>query len=257
VGLRNLSKLKPIRSLAKAVARKPVQVFAPDPPARLPAAPLSQQSPEELAVRAQAGDGAATACFGELVSRFELRLFNFLLKRTRSRSDAEELTQEAFVRAWERIDTYNPAWKFSTWLYTIAGRLAISRHRKSSREVLSEQIDRGPAGPACPGRERSPIEHTEDRRAGRRLWELAPHVLTPDQHAALWLRYAEGMSIGEVAVVMKKSQVGVRVCLFRARQALAAEARSLGIVPVDGVSPAGTERSEAHAAARCIAGGTR
>jgi hypothetical protein len=65
------------------------------------------------------------------------------------------------------------------------------------------------------------------------------------------------MSIGEVAVVMKKSQVGVRVCLFRARQALAAEARNLGIVPLDGVATADQEGQNAVLGDRCPAGGTR
>ncbi|HLP84668.1 MAG TPA: sigma-70 family RNA polymerase sigma factor [Phycisphaerales bacterium] len=191
-----------------------------------PMPPLSQQSPEELAVRAQCGGGPAMSCFGELVTRFEVRLFNFLLRRTRSRSDAEELTQEAFARAWERIASYDPSWKFSTWLYTIASRLAVSKHRKLSREQVWESFDR-PAAQGVDG-----LEAADDRRLGRKLWSLAERTLSPDQQTALWLRYAEDMSIGEIAKVMGKSQVGVRVSLFRARQTLAKGASAEGWMPV-------------------------
>jgi RNA polymerase sigma-70 factor (ECF subfamily) len=192
---------------------------------KLPMAPLSEQSPEELAVRAQAGGGPALACFGELVTRFEVRLFNFLLKRTRSRSDAEELTQEAFTRAWERITSYDPAWKFSTWLYTIASRLAVSKHRRQSRESAWSSFDRaGPEGT-------DHLQVQDDRRLGTRLWSLAEEELSPDQQTALWLRYAEDMSIGEIAKVMGKTQVGVRVSLFRARQTLAKRASAEGWLP--------------------------
>ena len=174
------------------------------------------------------------SCFGELVTRFEGRLFNFLLQRTRTRSDAEELTQEAFARAWERIGSYDPAWKFSTWLYTIGSRLAISRHRKLGREFLGERVQTVSDARAERTSRTSPLDAPmvrEDRRAGRQLWDIAQSVLSDDQYTALWLRYAESMAITEVARVMGKSQVGVRVSLFRARHVLAAHARSAGILP--------------------------
>lgn len=208
---------------------------------KLPMAPLGEQSPEELAVRAQAGGGPALTCFGELVKRFEVRLYNFLLKRTRSRSDAEELTQEAFTRAWERIASYDPAWKFSTWLYTIASRLAVSKHRRQSRESAWSSFDR-----ACPeGADRLQVQ--DDRRLGSRLWSLAEEELSADQQTALWLRYAEDMSIGEIAKVMGKSQVGIRVSLFRARQALAKRANAEGWLPTVEV-PHSHDEVGAHAA---------
>ena len=197
----------------------------------MPMAPLSQQSAEELAVRAQAGGGCALSCFGELVTRYEVRLFNFLLRRTRSRADAEELTQEAFLRAWERIASYDPAWKFSTWLYTIASRLAVSKHRKLGRERTWDTFER------TGEQQRDTLEAGDDRRLGKRLWNLAESSLSPDQQTALWLRYAEDMAIGEIARVMGKSQVGVRVCLFRARQTLAKTAQNEGWLPQVEVKP--------------------
>jgi RNA polymerase sigma-70 factor, ECF subfamily len=202
-------------------------------------APLSEQSAEELAVRAGSGTGQALSCFGELVSRYHTRLYNFLLRRTRCASDAEELTQEAFTRAWERITSYDPSWKFSTWLYTIASRLAVSKHRKMKRERVggwsNGSDDRGTDLGALAGmRGEAPndaLELEDDRRLGGRLWALAKDSLSEEQQTALWLRYAEDLSIGEIARVMGKTQVGIRVSLFRARQALAGLASEQGWLP--------------------------
>jgi RNA polymerase sigma-70 factor (ECF subfamily) len=171
---------------------------------------LCALSPEDLALRAARG---SVASYSELVKRFEVRLFNFLLRKV-SRTDAEDLAQETFVRAWERIGSYDRRWRFSTWLFTIASRLAVSHYRKRSAAAPRAEFapDQGP------GEADRDVE--ADCRLGRRLWALAAS-LGADQHEALWLRYAEDLSIPEIAEVMRKSHVGVRVCLFRARQALA------------------------------------
>jgi len=182
--------------------------------------PLSGRTAEELAVMAQRDNVAA---FGELVVRFEGRLFNFLLRRVASRVDAEDLTQEAFVRSWERIASYDPTWRFSTWLFTIASRLAVSEHRRRRPMLViesAEQVGRCDADLASA---------EQSQHGGSRLWALAQVVLREDQHTALWLRYAEDMTIGEIAKVMGKTHVGVRVALFRARQTLAQAARGSGL----------------------------
>jgi RNA polymerase sigma-70 factor (ECF subfamily) len=168
-------------------------------------------TPEELALRAQRG---SLAHFGELVTRFEGRLFNFLLRRTRNAEDAADLTQETFVRAWERIERYDSAWRFSTWLFTIGARLAASHHRARRRHPTVSGVEHHAASTQEPGSQGA-------HELGARLWRLAERVLSDDARMALWLRYAEDLSIGEIAVVMGKTEVGVRVCLFRARQALA------------------------------------
>lgn len=185
-----------------------------------PVAMLALKTAEELAVLAQRDNVAA---FGELVVRFEGRLFNFLLRRVSSRVEAEDLTQEAFVRAWERITSYDPTWRFSTWLFTIASRLAVSEHRRRRPTVV---LDSAESVGRCDA-DLGDAEHAE--QGGSKLWALARLVLREDQHTALWLRYAEDMTIGEIAKVMGKTQVGVRVALFRARQTLAEAARASGI----------------------------
>jgi RNA polymerase sigma-70 factor (ECF subfamily) len=177
----------------------------------------------ELVSRARNG---SLPCFAELVRLYEGRLFNFLLRRTRSAADAEDLVQETFVRAWQRIGQYNPRWQFSTWLFTIARRLAIAQI------VAHERRRQGEAAPACLAHAasgvRDPAGPLTDREQCRHIWALADRILPETQRTALWLRYAEGLGTKEIARVLGKSRVMVRVTLFRAREALAARRRAEG-----------------------------
>jgi RNA polymerase sigma-70 factor (ECF subfamily) len=85
---------------------------------------------EELMLRVQDGD---TDCYDVLVERFKVRLFNYLFRLTGSRDDAEEIAQEAFVKAYIHADKYKTIARFSTWLYTIATNLVRNRLRSRSR----------------------------------------------------------------------------------------------------------------------------
>ena len=85
---------------------------------------------EELMLRVQDGD---TDCYDVLVERFKVRLFNYLFRLTGSRDEAEEIAQEAFVKAYIHADKYKTIARFSTWLYTIATNLVRNRLRSRSR----------------------------------------------------------------------------------------------------------------------------
>jgi RNA polymerase sigma-70 factor (ECF subfamily) len=165
-------------------------------------------SDEELASRIAAG---ACSLFEELVSRYSVRLFHFLRHRTETDQDIEDMVQETFLKAFRSIDRFNPEWKFSTWLYTIAGRSAISRHR-SNKKMRSNPT----AASSIPGPEEIVIQKQESQN----LWEMA-NLLPEKEYEALWLHYAEDMSIKEIARVTKKKPVSVRVLLYRARLNLA------------------------------------
>ncbi len=184
--------------------------------ARTPAtrtAPSGDVAPEVLAARAAAGDRSA---YSELVRSLSPRLFNFLLRRVGDAHEAEDLTQETFVRAWRAIGTFDPTRKFTTWLYTIGLRLAVSTHRsrRRGRLVLTEMERAQDTSNA------EPAERTEPERLGAQLWEIAGRELTDDQHTLLWLRYAEDLSMADIGTVVGKSEVAVRVALFRAREKL-------------------------------------
>ena len=157
-------------------------------------------------MRAQRGSVEA---YSVLVGQFEGRLHAFLLKRAPTAADAEDLTQEAFIRAWQRIGQYRPDWRFSTWLFTIASRLAVSQIRRARPVGMLKD-----AHPA-------PVSQPASGGSGSRIWALVEDCLNADQQTAVWLRYVEDMAITDIARVMNRSQVSVRVMLFRARGVLA------------------------------------
>ena len=194
-----------------------------DPPPKL--------ATETLVSRAQAG---SVPCFTELVRLFEPRLFNFVLRRTGSVPDAEDVTQETFVRAWQRLGQYNPRWQFSTWLFTIGHRQAMTLRHRNRRRAASNGAVHATVDPGDdPGRVAA------RREQARLLWDLADRVLTDRQRTALWLRYAEDLPPRDIARVLGTSQVVVRVTLFRARERLAACSAA--------AQPQAGERNEGHA----------
>lgn len=198
---------------------------------------LYPENPQELACRAQAG---SLVCFSRLVELYQGRLYNFLLRKTGSAADAEDLAQETFLRAWTNLDRYRPRWQFSTWLYTIAGRLAINHHRKSSRSKTLQKHESRIADAISPALD--PTESFSRREESDQIWQTADQVLTPEQHTMLWLRYAEDLSPSEIAKIMRKTKVSVRVTLFRARERLA-ECLEPRQAPTDSVHPDGSSSS--------------
>lgn len=177
----------------------------------------------ELVRRAQSGSMPG---FVELVRRFEGRLFNFLLRRSRTIEDAEDLTQETFVRAWQRLDQYNPRWQFSTWLFTIGHRLAAAQGRRRRPVATAHPPEQAAAAD-------DPARVAADREQYGLIWDLADRVLTDTQRSALWLRYAEDLPIRHIARIMGKSSVSIRVTLCRARERLARHEHAAGSTPIE------------------------
>ena len=164
-------------------------------------------SDEELALEAAQGRSSS---FEELVGRYGGRLRHFLRQKVSSHQDAEDLVQETFLKACRNIDRFCPEYKFSTWIYTIAYRLAVSRYRTLKKtQVYIESDSSAPL----------PDEIVVQKDTARRIWAMA-RTLNVRYYEALWLRYAEEMSIREMSGVMKKSSTAVRVTLHRARLSL-------------------------------------
>jgi len=165
-------------------------------------------SDEALASKVAEGSRAS---FEELVSRYSPRLLYFLRYRTETDQDIEDVIQDTFLKVFRNIDRFNPERKFSTWLYTIAVRQAISRYRSNKTRKANL-----PATSNIPDPEESVIQKEESQN----LWRLASS-LSQKEFEALWLHYAEDMPVKEIAKVTKKKPITVRVLLHRARLNLA------------------------------------
>jgi len=165
-------------------------------------------SDEELASKVATGSRSS---FEELVSRYSARLFYFLRHRFQADQDIEDLIQETFLKAFRHIDRFNPERKFSTWLYTIAIRQAISRFR--SEKKRSSVLEPSPSPP-------DPQDVVIDKQESQNIWNLASK-LGEIQYEALWLHYGEDIPIKEMAKILDKKPITVRVLLHRARLNLA------------------------------------
>ncbi len=168
-------------------------------------------SDEELAGRVRRG---CVKSYEELDRRFRPRVNYLLRKRTGSREDAEDLTQQALLRAYERIDQFDPDRSFRSWLFTIAIRLAIDAYRKRGVDASGQGIER--AMDPAPG----PAERISRQDTQRRLWALADRVLDANQRTALWMHYGEQLKAREIAKTLGITAVHVRVLLYRARRKL-------------------------------------
>lgn len=167
----------------------------------------------ELVSQAQSGSVSA---FERLVERYQERLFRFLLTRCASRADAEDALQDTFVNAFRYLGTYNPRWRFSTWLYRIAMRNAsniAARNPERAADVQAEVVDDEP------GLLQACIRDAERQN----LWLTAKRLLSDEVYAAMWFRYAEDMPVKEIARALGRPQAWTRVSLLRARRRLAAE----------------------------------
>ncbi len=156
------------------------------------------------------------AAFGALVERHQGHVLALLRRRVRPAADAEDLAQEAFVRAWENLERFDASRCFRTWVHTIASRLAIDHLRSRSASARREGIV---------GRERerpNGVEAGEGGEAGLpAVWEMAREVLEDTPFTALWLRYVEGLETNQIARVLGKNRVAVSMILCRARARLA------------------------------------
>jgi len=175
---------------------------------------LHDMSSEELARQAR---GGCRASFAELVHRYAPRLQMFLCRKGRDRHDAEDLVQDTFIKAYQNLGRYDDARRFSTWLFTIAARLAISHQRRRRTSHDTVRLRTQPCGS-------DEMAEKQEERQG--LWALAAE-LPGRQSQALWLKYGEDMSVKEIARTMGKSQVCVKVLLYRARVALARKLNEL------------------------------
>jgi RNA polymerase sigma-70 factor, ECF subfamily len=165
--------------------------------------------------------------FEELVARYQGRLLTVLKHLVGSREQAEDLTQEVFLRVYRARKSYEPGAKFSTWLYTIANNVAANALRSRSRhpETTLQTRDSGPMGArpfdkmlqASSGQ--MPARQL-DRAEMREIVRTAIESLGERQRMAVLLSKFEGMGYAEIAQVMELSPQAIKSLLSRARENL-------------------------------------
>ena len=169
-----------------------------------------EPSDEELAERVRAGDGSA---FDLLVQRHMRRAFSVAYRLMGQREDAEDLVQDAFLAALQKIDSYQAGRPFAPWFYRVlVNRGLNSRKSRSRRRTEALPLDVSAAG-------LSPLRETEQREL-REILAAALEELPERQKTIVELFELEGFSSVEIAEVLGLSDGTVRWHLHQARQAL-------------------------------------
>lgn len=179
---------------------------------------------QEQAWLDQARDGNKEA-FSRLVEAYQTPVYNLAYRMLGNRGEAEEAAQEAFLRAYSRLHRYDPAYKFSTWMLSIASNYCIDilRKRRITWLSLDEPLPAEFApqlSSSRPDPERA-LEHAEIEDQVRALLD----ELQPDYRAAVILRYWYELSYEEIAETMDTTVSAIKSRLFRARKMLAAAAQ--------------------------------
>jgi len=182
---------------------------------------MSSLHDAEIVRTVLAGD---TNGYARLVDAYSERVINYLVRMTGNRYEAEDLAQETFIRAYCALESYNPQFKFSTWLFRIAHNHCINYLKKRSRVVHVEDYrndddepawvladDRPDCDPAY-----SAAQHELQVQVQAAICELAPVYRT-----VVILRHVHGLSYQEIAEVVDVPLGTVKSRLGRARSQLA------------------------------------
>jgi RNA polymerase sigma-70 factor (ECF subfamily) len=186
-------------------------------------------SDAELARLALAGSQAA---YNALVEKYASSAVGIAARLVSDRTVAEELAQEAFVRAFSRLDTYDQGRKFSSWFFQILRNVTIDylRRRRVDTVSLDGLLSSGHAEPADDSQGHSPEDETE-RRALADALTVAISQLRQEFREVVVLKYVEGLSVDEIAGILDLPEGTVKTHLYRARKELAAALTTAGWGP--------------------------
>jgi len=159
-----------------------------------------------------------TEAFGDLVRRYQDRLFNAVVRVVDNADDAQDAVQDAFINAYQSLGSFKGDAEFYTWLYRIAFNTAISLKRKRRPAVSLGPGPDGEAGldPADPAAEAGPgveLERSEEEV----LLQAALARLSPEHRVVLVLKDIDGMKYEEIALVLDVPIGTVRSRIHRAR----------------------------------------
>jgi RNA polymerase sigma-70 factor (ECF subfamily) len=167
-----------------------------------------EEDDADLVRRCLAGD---SDCFSLLVERYERVLYNLALRMVGNEEDAKDVVQSGFVKAYQKLSTFDPRFKFFSWVYkiTLNDSLNLLQRRKPT-EAIPDQL---PAETSMPG------DALDRERLGQRI-EQALQQLTPDYRQVIVLRHFLELSYREMAEVIGIPEKTIKSRLFSARRSL-------------------------------------
>ncbi len=179
---------------------------------------------QEVVIKARAGSDAA---YRELVRRYERPVFSLIYRMVRNREQAEDLSQETFVKVLNALDSYRPEYKFSSWVFKIANNAAIDYLRRRELDTLSLEGSPHADTPQMVeatalqigDRGETALEEVENRELGGEI-ERAIAKLRPEYRTCILLRHVEGRAYEEIAEILNLPLGTVKTYIHRARNEL-------------------------------------
>jgi RNA polymerase sigma-70 factor, ECF subfamily len=174
--------------------------------------PLSGPQPCEARLVEEARLGNRES-FGQLVLRYERRLLRVILQLVHRRDVAEDLAQETFLRAYQRLDQFDPGRRFGPWLFQIGVNLTLDHLRRQKRRgwwlLFSERDSERPVDPGVD----DPRESLDTKQEVNAVLQQLPEAY----RTVLILRDLENFSTSEIAAILKRTESTIRWRLSEAR----------------------------------------
>ena len=170
---------------------------------------MDQKIEAEIVSKILKGDRQAYAL---LVDEYKSPIYNLAYRITANVEDADDITQETFIRAYQYLWRYDPRKKYFTWLYTIAFNLIKNHIRKNKKEILSDELNASSLTANNPSPEEKLIE---DQEISSYLL-----LLEDESQALLIMKYQEELSFDEIAGITGKSLSAVKMRIYRSLEKL-------------------------------------
>ncbi len=152
--------------------------------------------------------------YEEIITRYKNGVYSLCMRMIRNNEDAKDLSQEAFIKAYQNLDKYNPDYKFSTWIFRVASNLCIDYLRKNKTKTLPYD-DKLTMSHDMASAEDMYIHSDNKKQIEKAIKDL------PEEYRVLILLYhKEGLSYEEMGEVLKLPMSKVKNRLYRARNRL-------------------------------------
>ena len=158
-----------------------------------------------------------TNAFSHLINKYKNMVFTLVVKIVKNREDAEEVAQDSFIKAYQKLDSFKGDSKFSTWLYTIAYRNALTKVRKKKLETTD--IDSFVMDNHKDDHDFPQLEAIKNNEQEKYVKQAIENLGETDS-LLITLFYLNDNSIEEIQEITEMSQSNVKVRLFRARKRL-------------------------------------
>ncbi|MGP1345919.1 MAG: RNA polymerase sigma factor [Phycisphaerales bacterium] len=173
---------------------------------------MTRQEEQAIIERAAAGDQAAA---GDLIRAHQRSLFAYMLRMSGKPEIAEDIVQDAFVRVLTNLDRFDPRFRFSTWLFTIAKRLYVNAMQKHKPVYDTGVVDSAGGGWAEP---EGLVSERETATNARTAIDRALAMLSPEQREIIILFHQQDWPISQIADYMDMPEGTIKSHLHRGRR---------------------------------------